>query len=84
MRRKLIIFLAVLLFIVAAGITVYPMISNYVNDKYQSVVRSNYAREIEKLDDSVIEEARTAAQAYNENLAPLRYNREAVDRKSVV
>ena len=82
MRRKLIIFLAVLLFIVAAGITVYPMISNYVNDKYQSVVRSNYAREIEKLDDSVIEEARTAAQAYNENLAPLRYNREAVEAAS--
>lgn len=82
MRRKLIIVLAVLLFIVATGITVYPMISNYVNDKYQSVVRSNYAREIEKLDDSVIEEARTAAQAYNENLAPLRYNREAVEAAS--
>lgn len=82
MKRKVLIALAVLLFLGAAGVTVYPLVSNYVNDKYQSVVLTDYAKDLETVDDSEIEAARAAAEAYNAGLSPLRYNREAVEEAS--
>lgn len=78
LKRIMIKALAVLLLIAAAGLTVYPLVSNYVNDKYQSLVRTEYVEEIEKSDANELAEAKTAAQAYNDNLSPLRYHREAV------
>ena len=83
MKKVILICLLVLFFLAAAGVTVYPLISNYVNDKYQSVVRSNYARQVDEMDDTAVQEARAAAQAYNDSLSPLRYNREAVQAASV-
>ena len=47
MKRTVICILAVLLFLGAAGVTVYPLVSNYVNDKYQSVVLTDYAKDLE-------------------------------------
>ena len=82
MERKVLIVLAVLLFLCAAGVTVYPLVSNYVNDKYQSVVLTDYAKDLEAVDDSEIEAASAAAEAYNAGLSPLRYNREAVEEAS--
>ena len=83
MKKAILIILAVLLFLAAAGITVYPLISNYVNDKYASTVRTDYIEEVRDLDEAVIEEAWSAAQAYNDNLSPLRYNKESVQAASV-
>ena len=82
MKRKAIIALAVLLLIAAAGLTVYPLVSNYVNDKYQSLVRIEYVEEIEKTNAMDLVDAKAAAQAYNDNLSPLRYHREAVQAAS--
>lgn len=82
MKKAILIALAVLLFLAATGVTVYPLISNYVNDKYQSVVLTDYAKGMETVDDSELEAARAAAQAYNESLSPLRYNRESVEEAS--
>ena len=78
MRKKALFVLSVLLFMGAAVITAYPMIANYINDKYQSKIRTEYAQEVEALEDSEIREARQAAIAYNESLLPIRYDREAV------
>jgi len=83
MKKALLIALAVLLFLGAAGVTVYPLVSNYVNDKYQSIVRSDYAKDVQELDTATLEEAKAAAQAYNDSLSPLRYNREAVQAASI-
>ena len=83
MKRTVICILAVLLFLGAAGVTVYPLVSNYVNDKYQSVVLTDYAKDLEAVDDFEIEAAKAAAEAYNASLSPLRYNREAVEEASV-
>ena len=83
MKKAILIILAVLLFLAAAGITVYPLISNYINDKYASVVRTDYIEEVRELDEAAIEEAWSAAQAYNDNLSPLRYNKESVQAASV-
>lgn len=82
MKKAILIILAVLLFLAAAGITVYPLISNYVNDKYASSVRTDYIEEVRELDQAVIEEAWNAAQVYNDNLSPLRYNKESVQAAS--
>ena len=78
MKRIVIIALAVLVLTGAAGLTVYPLVSNYVNDKYQSVVRTEYVQEMEHLDTELVDEAREEARAYNESLSPLRYRKEAV------
>ena len=82
MKRIVIIALALLVLTGAAGLTVYPLVSNYVNDKYQSVVRSEYVQELEQLDTEFVDEAREEARAYNESLSPLRYRKEAVQAAS--
>ena len=62
----------------AVAVTAYPMIANYVNDKYQSTIRTEYAQEVEEMDVSEILEAQESAIAYNESLLPIRYDREAL------
>lgn len=82
MRRIVTIGLAIILFLIATCITGYPLISNYVNDKYASVVRTDYIEEVRDLDEAAIEEAWSAAQAYNDSLLPLRYNKQSVQAAS--
>ena len=82
-RNTLFICLAVLLFLIAAAITVYPLVSNCINDRYQSLVQTDYTEEVENLDTVTIEEAWKAAQTYNDSLSPLRYNKEAVQTASI-
>ena len=83
MKRKVLLILVVMLFIAASVITAYPIISNCINDKYQSLVKSDYAKEVQEMDTAEVEAAKTAAQEYNSSLSPLRYNREAVQAASV-
>ena len=78
MKRTILIVLAAALLLIAAGVTAYPMVANYVNDKYQSTIRTEYAQEVEAMDDGEIRETRQAAIAYNESLLPIRYDREAL------
>ncbi len=78
MRKIILIVLAVLLLLAAVIIALYPMISNYVNDKYQSVIKTDYETEVRKLDDSALCEAKAAAEAYNADLAPIHLDREGV------
>ena len=82
-RRILLILLAVLLLLVAAGIAAYPMISNYVNTKYQSIVRTNYEKQVEQTNDSEIRAALAAAKAYNDSLTPVRFSKEQVQAASL-
>ena len=57
LKRIIIKALAALLLIAAVGLTVYPPVSNYVNDKYQSLVRTEYVEEVEKSDAAKLTEA---------------------------
>ena len=82
-RRKLFIILAAILFLLAAGFTAYPLAANYINDRHQSLIQTDYSTAIKKLDNTDISAARQAAQDYNENLKPIRYDRDAVDAASV-
>lgn len=82
-RRILLILLAVLLLLAAAGVAAYPLISNYVNTKYQSVVRTNYEKQVEQADTSELDAALAAAKAYNDSLQPVRFTREQVQTASL-
>ena len=83
MKRILLIVSAVLLLIAALGVTAYPMISNLVNEKYQSTILADYTNEIEQMDDSEIKEAKQAAQSYNEQIQPTRYDPDAIEAAAV-
>lgn len=82
MKRTILMLLAVLLVLLAVGMTVYPLIANYVNNQYLSVVQSEYENAVKNLDSCVYDEAREAAQAYNEGLNPIRYDKDAVEAAS--
>lgn len=83
MKRIVLLFLCILFAIFAIGLILYPLISNYVNNQYLSVVRSEYENTVKDLDSGVYDSAREAAQAYNEGLNPIRYDKDAVEAASV-
>lgn len=83
MKRIVIIILAVLLVLAALTVALYPMISNYVNNKYQSTIRTEYEVELQAMDDKALQDARAAAEAYNASLAPIQFNLEGVAAASV-
>ena len=71
MKRKTIaIVLAVILFLLALGMTLYPLISNYINQKYASEIHTAYQEVMQQTDDSALLEARQLAIAYNESITP--------------
>lgn len=68
-RRKIItITLAVLFFLLALGLTIYPVFSSRYNEAHQSQIHTEYRDAVQALPDTVIPEARAVAQAYNEEL----------------
>ena len=68
-RRTIItVFLAVLFFLLALGLTVYPIFSSRYNEVHQSQIHTEYREAVQALPDAAIPEARTKAQAYNEEL----------------
>ena len=68
-RRTIItISLAVLFFLLALGLTVYPVFSNRYNEAHQSLIHTEYRNAVQALPDTAIPEARAKAQAYNEEL----------------
>ena len=70
MNRKTTIVLAVILFLLALGMTLYPVASVYVNQKYASQIHTQYEQILGQTDDSTLQEARALAMAYNETLIP--------------
>ena len=70
MKKKIITFCAAVLFLTALGLTLYPLISNYVNQKYASEIQTAYQELIQQTDDSVLQEAKRRAIAYNLAITP--------------
>ena len=68
-RRTIItISLAVLLFLLALGLTVYPIFSSRYNEAHQSQIHTEYQDAVNALPDTAIPEARAAAQSSTEEL----------------
>lgn len=59
-----------MLFLVALGLTLYPVVSNYVNHKYASEIFTAYQEVIAQTDNSVLNQEREKAAAYNQSLVP--------------
>lgn len=62
--------IAVIGVVLAVGITVYPLISSKLSEQNKSLVLTEYAKTVEAIDDSGIEDMLAAAQEYNASLVP--------------
>ena len=62
--------LGILAFLLALLITLYPVISNYVNERYASEIHTAYEEIIQQADNSALLEAKKQAFAYNEAITP--------------
>ncbi len=69
-RRMIVICFGVALFLAALGLTLYPVISNYVNQKYASEIFTAYQEVIAQTDNSVLVREREKAIVYNKTLVP--------------
>ncbi len=58
------------MFLLALGMTLYPVISNYVNEKYASEIHTAYEEVLQQADNSALIKAKELAIAYNEAIIP--------------
>lgn len=83
-RKTTILTAAILVFLTALGITLYPIISNYVNQKYASKIYTEYEEMIQNVDDTNLKDARRLAEQYNNALAPVSaYEQESLSEASL-
>ena len=68
MSRRIKIFLCILFLLLALGVTLYPLISNIVGEKYRSMVESRYDKAVEQLDTMELITEKERAVAYNKTL----------------
>ena len=69
MKKKTVtISLAALLFLVALGLTLYPLIANRYSQRHQSQIHTAYQEQVRQTDQAEITAAREQAEAYNESL----------------
>ena len=68
MSRRIKIFLCILFLLFALGVTLYPLISNIVGEKYRSMVESRYDKAVEQLDTMELIAEKERAVAYNKTL----------------
>ena len=74
-------------FALALGITVYPLISTWYNDRHQSKIHTQYMEIVEQTDDSQLRKAWNLAQRYNAAIVPgakvdASFTREAIQAAS--
>lgn len=82
-RKTTILTTSILVFLTALGITLYPIISNYVNQKYASKIYTEYEEMIQNVDDTSLKDARRLAEQYNNALAPVSaYEQESLSEAS--
>lgn len=70
MKRVTLFFLAVVFFIAALGLTLYPIISSHVNTLYASEIHTAYEEIIEQTDNGALLAVKELATAYNESITP--------------
>lgn len=70
LKKEVITICAAVLFLTALGLTLYPLISNYVNQKHASEIQTAYQELIQQMDDSILQEAKQRAVAYNLAITP--------------
>lgn len=61
---------AILIFLLALGITLYPLISNWYNERHQSEIHTQYQEIIQQVDNSDLVRAKELADEYNAAILP--------------
>ena len=69
-RGYLQILLAAALFLLALGLTLYPVVSNWYIGRHQSRIQTEYREVLEQTDSAEIESIRESAAAYNKTITP--------------
>ena len=69
-RQSICIVAAVLVFLLALGLMLYPLISSRINAKYASEIQTSYEAVLEDTDNSELLAAMEAAIRYNETITP--------------
>lgn len=69
-RKMLSLSGAAVVFLLALGLTLYPVISNAYNNRHQSKIHTQYQEIIGNTDQTELENARKLAIAYNQSLVP--------------
>ena len=64
------ILLAAALFLLALGLTLYPVVSNWYIGRHQSRIQTEYREMLEQTDSAEIESIRESAVAYNKTITP--------------
>ena len=64
------ILLAAVLFLLALGLTLYPVVSNWYIGRHQSRIQTEYQEMLEQTDSAEIESIRKRAVAYNKAITP--------------
>lgn len=82
-KKKVIIFAAIAMFVLALGLTLYPLLANLYNEKHQSMILDDYREQIAQADNSMIIEAKELAIAYNESIQPGVQSQEAFSSEAL-
>ena len=69
-KKVITICIATLAFLIALGITLYPMISTWYNERHQAEVHIHYQEKVEQVDNTKLIEAKERAVAYNQTILP--------------
>ncbi len=83
-QRILTIGLAVLCFIAALGIILYPAVSSYVNEKYRSEIQTEYELILQQVDTSELDRIRELAVEYNTAITPGTTQMEAFSQEAML
>ena len=77
-KRAVLLLSALAVLLGSVLLTVYPVLSNAVNDRYASVVRTRYAEEMKETDSGSLREEWEKAAQYNRSLQPVSFSKEAL------
>ena len=85
MKRKIMtLVLAAILFLLSLGLTLYPVISNFVNQKYASEIHTAYQEVIQQTDNTELLKARELAVCYNRAITPGSTTEEAYSQEALL
>lgn len=85
MKRKILtLMMATILFLLSLGLTLYPVISNYVNQRYASEIHTAYQEVIQQTDNTELLKARELAVSYNRAITPGSTTEEAYSQEALL
>lgn len=70
-KKRLTLCIAIAAFLLALGITLYPIISSTYNTHHQSQIHTQYEAQVEQAEDETLLLAKQQAQVYNLSICPI-------------